>query len=109
MLIGKIGTDIKDFKCSWIVVQLMKAINANPSAEAGKEDMLILKANYGKDEAKHEVIVKELYNKYNMVKIFKAEEDRYYELIDKEIRDNSAVLPAELFLPILNKIYQRKK
>ena len=45
-VIGKIGTDIKDNKCGWLVVQALKKCTA--------EQRKIIEENYGKDDAECE-------------------------------------------------------
>lgn len=52
-VIGKIGTDIQDTKCSWLVVQAMKV--------ATPEQLATIKAHYGKDNEADIAVIKELY------------------------------------------------
>ena len=52
-VIGKIGTDIKDNKCGWLVVQALKKCTA--------EQRKIIEENYGKDDAECEKRIKKLY------------------------------------------------
>ncbi|GAB2258487.1 hypothetical protein Droror1_Dr00014647 [Drosera rotundifolia] len=55
-VIGKIGTDIEDFKCSWLVVKALEISNG--------EQKKLLYDNYGKDDAA--CVVKELFKELNL-------------------------------------------
>ena len=69
-VIGKIGTDIKDNKCGWLINQAL--LMATP------EQRKLLDENYGqKDDAK-EAKVKELYNELKL-------EQRYQEYEEKRV------------------------
>jgi farnesyl diphosphate synthase len=98
-VIGKIGTDIKDNKCGWLINQALQIVTP--------EQRKLLDENYGqKDDAK-EAKVKELYNELKL-------EQRYQEYEEKrvgELRtmmdgvDNQGLKGAlETFL---SKIYKR--
>ncbi|XP_077237559.1 farnesyl pyrophosphate synthase-like isoform X2 [Tasmannia lanceolata] len=52
-VIGKIGTDIEDFKCSWLVVKALECADENKKK--------LLSENYGKVDPAHVAIVKGLY------------------------------------------------
>lgn len=101
--IGKIGTDIKDNKCSWLVNQAL--------AIATPEQRKILEENYGqKDDAK-EAVIKKLYDDMSL----KAQYEEFEEKRAGEIRalienvDESEGLKKEVFKTFLNKIYKRSK
>ncbi|KAJ2419557.1 Farnesyl pyrophosphate synthetase, partial [Coemansia sp. RSA 2524] len=76
-LIGKIGTDIEDNKCSWLVVQALDRVSA--------EQRNVLNDNYGrKQPAVHAERVKELYKELDIEGVYKAYEDKAIsELEDK--------------------------
>ncbi|GAB2226394.1 hypothetical protein Droror1_Dr00022198 [Drosera rotundifolia] len=57
-VIGKIGIDIEDFKCSWLVVKALEISNG--------EQKKLLYDNYGKDDAACVAKVKELYKELNL-------------------------------------------
>lgn len=66
-MLGKIGTDIGDNKCSWLVVQAMKRCTP--------EQLATLKANYGKPhDAAAEAVVKGLYKDLGLEEVFKQYE-----------------------------------
>ncbi|CAH0005110.1 unnamed protein product [Clonostachys byssicola] len=101
--IGKIGTDIKDNKCSWLVNQAI--------AIATPEQRKVLEDNYGqKDDAK-EAAIKKLYEELKLKERYEAfEEKRAGELrtlIDNI--DESEGLKKTVFTAFFDKIYKRSK
>ncbi|KOS18963.1 Farnesyl pyrophosphate synthase [Escovopsis weberi] len=101
--IGKIGTDIKDNKCSWLVNQALKI--------ATPEQRKILEDNYGvKDDAK-ERAVKQLYDDLKLKDIYLGfEESRAADIRAKiEQLDESEGLKKYVFEAFLAKIYKRSK
>ncbi|UKZ70344.1 uncharacterized protein TrAtP1_011330 [Trichoderma atroviride] len=101
--IGKIGTDIKDNKCSWLVNQALQL--------ATPEQRKILEENYGqKDDAKEQV-VKKLYDDMKLKERYQAFEEKrageLMELINKI--DESQGLKKQVFEVFLSKIYKRSK
>lgn len=99
-VIGKIGTDIQDNKCSWLVVQALDRCNA--------EQRKILEDNYGQwDDAKVQN-VKDLYKELELEQVFKDYEEASYKEICAEI-EKVTVMPKDVFLFLLKKIYKRDK
>jgi farnesyl diphosphate synthase len=99
-IIGKIGTDIQDNKCSWLVVQ---ALN-----QANYEQRRILEENYGKHDAHKVEIIKKLYVEMRLKETFeKYEEESYNQL--KTLIGEIKNVPKEVFEFLLNKIYKRSK
>lgn len=98
--IGKIGTDIQDNKCSWLVIQAMKVCNS--------KQLAVLEDNYGIHDASNVNIVKKLYNELNMTDIFNRYEAGSYEKINKLIEEIDNV-PKEIFKFLLSKTYKRTK
>ncbi|PON24041.1 farnesyl pyrophosphate synthase [Trichoderma gamsii] len=101
--IGKIGTDIKDNKCSWLVNQALQL--------ATPEQRKILEENYGqKDDAKEQA-VKKLYDDMKLKERYEAFEEKraaeLMELINKI--DESQGLKKQVFEVFLSKIYKRSK
>ncbi|EPQ08587.1 Farnesyl pyrophosphate synthase, partial [Myotis brandtii] len=98
---GKIGTDIQDNKCSWLVVQCLQ--------RASPEQRQILQENYGQKEAEKVARVKALYEELNLQAVFmQYEEDSYSRLLGL-IEQYSSPLPQAIFLRLAQKIYKRKK
>lgn len=101
--IGKIGTDIKDNKCSWLV---NKAIEL-----ATPEQRTILEQNYGvKDDAK-EAVIKKLYDDLKLKDHYEAFEEKRVSEIRAMIDDvdESEGLKKGVFEAFLAKIYKRSK
>lgn len=101
--IGKIGTDIQDNKCSWLINQALAI--ANP------EQRKLLDENYGKKDAEAEAKVKQLYIELGIEGIYKAYEEKSYQEINALINkiDESVGLKKEIFTEFMDKIYKRTK
>ena len=98
--IGKIGTDIQDNKCSWLVVQALK----NCSVKQRK----VLEQNYGVWDDKKVKKVKQLYEELQIERMFKVYEEESYKEIQKQL-ESVRELPKEVFELLLKKIYKRSK
>ncbi|GAX20074.1 farnesyl diphosphate synthase [Fistulifera solaris] len=98
-VIGKVGTDIQDNKCSWLVVQALERCN--------EEEKNVLRQNYGAwDDQKVETI-KELYRTLDLPNVFAQYEEDSYQRIQKALDEID--LPRDVFEILLNKIYKRSK
>ena len=64
--IGKIGTDIIDNKCSWLVNKALQLVTP--------EQRQILEQNYGKKDNECEKIIKQLYRDLNLEQLYKEYE-----------------------------------
>ena len=100
-VMGKVGRDIEDGKCSWLVVQALERVTA--------EEKEILKENYGKDDDKSVRIVKNLYKKLDLETVYKEYEEESYNSIREYIASHTEHFPQGLFLFLANKIYKRQK
>ncbi|KJZ75022.1 Farnesyl pyrophosphate synthase [Hirsutella minnesotensis 3608] len=101
--IGKIGTDIKDNKCSWLVNQALEI--------ASPEQRKILDENYGRKDDAKEAVVKKLFDDLKLKERYQAyEEQRVGEIraLISEV-DESEGLKREVFTAFLDKIYKRTK
>jgi len=101
--IGKIGTDILDNKCSWLVNQAL--------AIATPEQRKILEENYGQKDKSKEAVVKKLYDELKLEKIYQDYEEKRVGEIRKMIAevDESEGLKRTVFESFLGKIYKRSK
>jgi farnesyl diphosphate synthase len=101
--IGKIGTDILDNKCSWLVNQAL--------AIATPEQRKILDDNYGRKDKANEAVVKKLYDELKLEQIYKEYEEKRVGEIRKMIDevDESEGLKKSVFEGFLKKIYKRSK
>lgn len=99
-VIGKVGTDIQDNKCCWLVVTALQ--KATPAQRQ------VLENNYGKHDPAAIQRVKDLYIEMDIAGDFhKYEEKVYGELTNLISKVND--LPHEVFNFLLKKIYKRSK
>uniref|UniRef100_A0A803XZ24 Farnesyl pyrophosphate synthase n=2 Tax=Meleagris gallopavo TaxID=9103 RepID=A0A803XZ24_MELGA len=100
-LTGKVGTDIQDNKCSWLVVQCLQRVTP--------EQRQLLEENYGRKEPERVAKVKELYETVGMRAAFQQYEESSYRRLQELIEKHSNRLPKEIFLGLARKIYKRQK
>ncbi|GBG28108.1 Farnesyl pyrophosphate synthase [Hondaea fermentalgiana] len=100
-VIGKIGTDIQDGKCSWLVTQAL--------TRASAEQKEVLKANYAKDDEECIKTVKGIYNELKLADIYHEYEESIYKEICSDIEAKVTTVPKEIFYALLHKIYKRSK
>jgi len=102
-VLGKIGTDIQDNKCSWLVNQALKI--ATPAQRQ------VLEENYGQKDSAKEAKIKELYNELKLEEVFQKYEAGIFEEIKGKIAqiDESEGLKKSVFEEFLRKIYKRSK
>lgn len=98
-VIGKVGRDIEENKCCWLIVQAL--LHASPAQRK------LLEQHYGRDNAADVAIVKKIYGEINIPKIFKDYEDESYRTLTAMIK-GCIQLPQEVFLKLLAKIYKRE-
>lgn len=99
-VIGKVGTDIEDNKCSWLVVQALMI--------ASEEEKQVLENHYGKSDGESVAKVKKLYKELELEAKYKEYEQRTYgELVNEINKQNH--LPKAVFEQLLAKIYRRQK
>lgn len=99
-VIGKIGTDIQDGKCSWLVVQALQRATSDA-------DRALITEHYAKDNADSIGKIKDLYKQLDLERVFREYEDASYAKI-KAMIDEQTVVPAAVFTGLLAKIYKRK-
>lgn len=102
-VIGKIGTDIQDNKCSWLVNQAIK--------RATPEQRAILDASYGRKDKEHEAKVKAVFNELKLEELYKEYEEKVVGELRTKIAavDEASGLKKEVFESFLAKIYKRTK
>lgn len=98
-ILGKIGTDIHDHKCSWLCIQAL--LRMTPAQRA------VFESNYGKDSKESEAVIKQLYRELNLEAVYFAQEDESKKRIQAMIA-SVKTLP-DLFTHILDKIHNRQK
>jgi farnesyl diphosphate synthase len=101
--LGKIGTDIQDNKCSWLINTALKYVTP--------EQRKLLDENYGRKDAAAEAKVKELYHELKLEEKYQAYEEEAVGKIRQRIDglDESEGLKKEVFEAFLKKIYKRSK
>ncbi|CAA0818025.1 Farnesyl pyrophosphate synthase 1- mitochondrial [Striga hermonthica] len=99
--IGKIGTDIEDFKCSWLVVKALELCN--------EEQKKILFEHYGKENPADVAKIKALYNELNLQGVFAEYESQSYERLTSSIEAHPSKPVQAVLKSFLGKIYKRQK
>jgi len=99
---GKIGTDIQDRKCSWLIVQALHMANENQRQ--------VLHECYGLDNSEAVAKVKEVYNSLQIQQVYKDYEDEAYKDIVEKIKilSEGSSLNPDIFFSFLSKIYKRE-
>lgn len=101
--IGKIGTDIMDNKCSWLVNQALQLVTP--------DQRKILEENYGQKDKEKEAAVKKLFDELQLKARFEEFEEKrageIREMINKV--DEGEGLKKSVFEAFLAKIYKRSK
>ncbi|RHY11462.1 hypothetical protein DYB36_003009, partial [Aphanomyces astaci] len=97
-VLGKIGTDIQDNKCSWLVVQAL--------ARASDAQRATLKEHYGKNDASSIQLVKDLYVALDLEGVYRAYENDSYDTLCKLI-GGVTNMPTTVYHMLLSKIYKR--
>ncbi|KAL4773466.1 isoprenoid synthase domain-containing protein [Aspergillus nidulans var. acristatus] len=102
-VIGKIGTDIQDNKCSWLVNQALQRCSA--------EQRKVLDAAYGRKDAEQEAKVKAIFRELDLESVYKEYEEKIVGELKTKIAavDESEGLKKEVFEAFLGKIYKRSK
>lgn len=102
-VIGKIGTDIQDNKCSWMINQALE--RASPAQRT------ILDECYGRKDAAKEAEVKTIFEQLKLDEVYYAYEEKTVGEIRNRIAqvDESHGLRKEVFNTFLHKIYKRSK
>jgi farnesyl diphosphate synthase len=102
-IIGKIGTDIKDNKCSWLINQALQRVTP--------EQRKLLDEDYGRKDDDKESRVKKLFDELRLQKVYQDYEEKRVGEIRRMIDavDESEGLKKEVFETFLKKIEKRTK
>lgn len=102
-VIGKIGTDIEEGKCSWPMMQALKVATLQQRA--------FLEQNYGKNDPVLVEQIKALYRELKVPEMWTAFEEEQYQQIVAEVEKVAveSKLPASVFQSALDLVYKRKK
>lgn len=96
---GKLGTDISDGKCTWLVIKSLE--------NASKEQKYLLEKYYGQQNFESVKIVKEIFEKLSIKNHFQNEKIKIISEIKKDIENfkrKNYPLKGEIFDNILSKI-----
>ncbi|KAE8384153.1 isoprenoid synthase domain-containing protein [Aspergillus alliaceus] len=98
---GNIGTDIRDNKCTWILIQALRLCNTD------QRQMLI--DSYGKRDPAHERRVLQLFKEIQIEKTYREfEERKLMELCEQiDCLDRRCGLEPAIFTSILNAVQRR--
>lgn len=97
---GKIGTDIEENTCTWLIVRALESCS--------DEDRKVLEDNYGHKDKESSDRVKEVYQKLNLPAAFREFEQRSFEEISDHI-GSIQEMPTGAFEFLMAKLYKRKR
>ncbi|KAH1189306.1 Farnesyl pyrophosphate synthase 1 [Glycine max] len=97
----QIGTDIEDFKCSWLIVKAFELSN--------EQQKKVLQENYGKPDLENVAKVKALYNELNLQGVFEEYESGSYVKLVSSIEAHPSKAVQVVLKSFLAKIYKRQK
>ena len=102
-VIGKIGTDIQDNKCSWLINQALQ--------RCSPEQRKVLDEAYGRKDKHLEAKVKAVYDELKLDSLYKEYEEKVVGELRVKIAavSESEGLTKEVFEAFLAKIYKRSK
>ena len=102
-VIGKMGTDIKDNKCSWLINQAL--LRATP------DQRKVLDEAYGRKDDAKEAQIKKLFHELELQKVYQEYEEKRIGDIRRMIDavDETEGLKKEVFETFLKKIEKRTK
>lgn len=100
-VLGKIGTDIEDAKCSWLVCKALELVTPDQKQ--------VLIDHYGKHDPEGVQKVKDLYKELNLESIYHDYEEEQKNACDKLIATIEPEPFQHLFKFLLGKIYKRQK
>jgi farnesyl diphosphate synthase len=98
-VLGKIGRDIEEKKCCWMIVNALK--------NCTEEQKNILKCNYGIDNKENVQRVKNVYEEIGMKKFYQEYEMNAIQSLKEKI--GKIDFNQEIFLSLLSKIEKRTK
>ncbi|KAG5899525.1 hypothetical protein JTB14_008212 [Gonioctena quinquepunctata] len=96
---GKVGTDIREGKCTWLAVVALQRANS--------AQRKIMEEHYGRPEPESTQIIKNLYEELSLPATFAVYEEESFNIIRTHIHQISKGLPHDLFFKIMKKIYKR--
>lgn len=104
LVTGKYGSDIEDGKCTWLILEALKAATDDDTKK-------ILKDNYGRNSPDSSSVVKKVYQGLNIPERYKKFESEIYQEIQDMIQRIQPIHAkcVPVLLSILGKLHQRNK
>ncbi|KAF2882477.1 hypothetical protein ILUMI_23702 [Ignelater luminosus] len=99
LITGKVGTDIRDGKCTWLIAKALEKATDN--------QMQMLKRYYGRPDFQSDLKIKSVYEQLNILEDFLAYEEESYNQICKLIKEMPEEFPQDYFLKFVNALYGR--
>lgn len=120
---GKIGTDIEDGKCTWLVVTALAICSptqrliinvSNPkllsiSNKIRMNYIYFFQEHYGSKETESVNRIKDVYTDLDIPKLYSTYEEDSYEQLCVAIKAVETQLPASFFQGFMDKIYKRSQ
>lgn len=100
-ILGKIGTDIQDHKCSWLVVKALDLVN--------EDQKKVLFDNYGRDEPERIQRIKDLYKELDLSAVYEKQETDSLERLNSLLEKNKDLVSPTLFEEIIARVHGRQK
>ena len=100
--LGKVGTDIENGKCTWLVTTALSIASTDQASQ--------LKSNYGRQDADAVKAVKSLYNDLKIPQVYaEFEEENCTQIMKKvdEWDEEQTVIPRGLFIAVLAPLFER--
>lgn len=101
-VMGKIGTDIRDAKCSWLVIQAVLRIESVQQRQ-------LLRIHYGKQNGESETLIKQLYKQLNLESVYQTYHQKKLRDIIQRIESVRNQVPVEIFQEPLSHVFPRDK
>lgn len=93
-LVGKVGSDIEEGKCSWLAVVALQRMNLSQRK--------LMEKYYGTPGEEAVATIKDLYIQLGLPATYSAYEEKSYNMINTHIQQISKGLPHQLFLTLLD-------
>jgi len=100
-VIGKVGTDMKDHKLTWLCAMALQQMS--------KSQRATFEQHYGHETKEDEAVIRGIYTELELKEQYLKQEADSFASISSQIEANADVLPPAIFSEILYKIHLRQK
>lgn len=97
-VIGKVGRDIEEKKCGWLVCQAL--LRATPDQKQ------LIETQYGREDPVCVRNIKALYKQLDLEAVYKRYEEESFQQLKGRI-DKASYVPKAVYIGLLQKIYKR--